>query len=109
MLDSFGSRSVKAAQGEQVSLTCELYGYIVNSDMVITWNFDDDVIDNADPLYSITIMSGANSIQNGGQEAQPSIISNLTVLVNSTEQMGTYFCNFQDRFVVFTLENRVGE
>ena len=103
MLDVVGPRTVRAAMLEEVSLTCELYGYLESSDTVIIWTIENVEIGDSNPLYHVDTVNGNNSIQNGGAISLPSIISVLTISANDSSMFTTYVCKATDTFIFKTI------
>ena len=98
-----GLKTVKAVLLDEVSLVCELYGYLHNLSMKIDWYFNNSLIGDSNAFYKVNTMQGLNKIQNGGKDVMPSIISILTVLVNEKKVFGTYFCNTKIQFGIFNV------
>ena len=103
MLDVVGPSTVRAALLEEVSLTCELYGYLESSDTAIIWTIKNVEIDDSNPLYRVDTMNGNNSIQNGGAISRPSIISVLTISANDSSMLTTYVCKATDTIIFRTI------
>ena len=103
MLDVVGPSTVRAALLEEVSLTCELYGYLESSDTAIIWTIKNVEIGDSNPLYRVDTVNGNNSIQIGGAISLPSIISVLTISANDNSLLTTYVCKATDTFIFKTI------
>ena len=103
VLDVVGPSTVRAALLEEVSLTCELYGYLESSDTVIIWTIENVEIGDSNSLYRVDTMNGNNSIQNGGAISLPSIVSVLTISANDSSRLTTYVCKVAGTIILKTI------
>ena len=90
--------NVKA--GDNVTLSCEIYGYLQNS-LDIIWNENNVRIDD-DSDFTITIMAGNKLVQDGGPSPVPSIISQLNfTTTNMDQEQQTYSCVWREQAQFF--------
>jgi len=90
-----------------VSLTCELYGYLMRQPPTITWNFGSDALIN-DSVFTITVQDGSHMIQNGGDTPRPSMKSVLTINCPNRTHEGPYSCSGSGALRTITLEEIEG-
>lgn len=82
------SATVQVSLLDNVTLACEIYGFFPSDLPEITWLFDNQEVDSGD----VTVREGSRSIQNGGNDVIPSVISELMVYVDDSSSLGQYSC-----------------
>ena len=97
-----GPTMKSAKLGDNVTFSCEVFGYFEEAIPDIGWTTPFDGGPDPD---DITITNGNNSIQNGGAEPRDSIISTLSLFISDRDFSGPYVCNQGgiNRVRVFTL------
>ena len=79
---------VLARVGEEVILSCEVYGYFSEVPVII-WRTSDQELINTDhpyfPFVNISTSEGDRFIQNGGSDFVPSKISTMRILINDSD------------------------
>ena len=95
-----GSYMIVVKEGDNVALSCEIYGYLQSS-VEIIWNENNVRIDD-DPAFTITIMAGNKLTQDGGLSPGPSIISQLNfTTTNMSLEQQTYSCVWREQALFF--------
>ena len=84
-----GPTMKSAKLGDNVTFSCEIFGYFGEVIPDIGWT---PPFGDPDP-NDITITNGNNSIQNGGAEPRDSIISTLSLFISDSSFSGPYVCN----------------
>ena len=81
---------VTTVAGESVTLGCELYGYAGGA-QEIEWMTNNERIAN-DSEFTITVVEGSLTLQNGGDTPGPSMVSLLTISNPTTSHAGSFIC-----------------
>ena len=82
---------VSVTIGDNVTLSCEVYGYLP-SNITIIWNFITRVINNGE-WYNITTNAGSLMAIDLNGNTTNSIVSKLTIYNVNNNDNGTYTCN----------------
>ena len=87
--------------GDNVTLSCEIYGYLQSS-LDIIWNENNVKIDDTDLDFTISITAGNKLIQDGGPSPVSSIISHLNfTTTNMSHEQQTYSCVWREQGLFF--------
>ena len=81
---------VSVTIGNNVTLSCEVYGYL-QPNVIIIWNYDTGVINDGENFQIATNIGSLIAIDFNGNTTN-SIVSNLTIYNVNNSDNGTYSC-----------------
>ena len=82
------AKQISARDGEAVSVSCEMYGYLRGE---IEWLKDGQQVQSGG-RYNITVSAGSREGQDGGESSVSSVVSQLTIQQVEQGDEGTYTC-----------------